>query len=72
MNEHNENLQIAGFAGGAAPAGGNPPLVDGVDVAQLLRDIGEASAQVSSVELFRLCLSAQRVLEQVLTDRAAA
>ena len=38
------------------------PRVDGVDVAQLLRDIGEASAQESSVELFRLCLGAQRVL----------
>lgn len=72
MNEHNENLQIAGFSGGAARIGGNPPLVDGVDVAQLLREIGEASAQESSVELFRLCLGAQRVLQQVLSDRTAA
>lgn len=57
---------------GAAAAGTvNPPTVDGVDVAQLLREIGEASAQESSVELFRR-LGAQRVLQQVLSDRAAA
>jgi len=44
---------------------------DGVDVAQLLREIGEASAQESSVELFRLCLGAQRVLQQVLSGAPA-
>lgn len=38
------------------------PRIDGVDVVQLLRDIGEASAQESSLELFRLCLGAQQVL----------
>lgn len=53
-------------------AGGDTSRVDGIDVGQLLREIGEASAQESSVELFRLCLDAQRVLQQVLTDRAAA
>jgi hypothetical protein len=35
-----------------------------IDIAQLLRDIGEASAKTSQVELFRLCLDAQRVLSQ--------
>jgi hypothetical protein len=43
--------------------------VDDVDVAQLLRDIGEASANESSVELSRLCLGAQRVLTEVIRDR---
>lgn len=38
------------------------PCVDGIDVVQLLRDLGEASAATSAVDLFRLCLSAQRVL----------
>jgi len=47
------------------------PRIDCVDVAQLLRDIGEASAQESSVELFRLCLGAQRVLAAVVGDRVA-
>jgi len=68
MNKHNQNQQIVGIAS----AGGQPPLVDGVDVDQLLRDIGEASASESAVELFRLCLGAQRVLQQVLSDRARA
>ncbi len=36
----------------------------GTDVSQLLRDIGEASANTSQVELFRLCLAAQRLLIQ--------
>ena len=49
-----------------------PARVDGIDVAQLLRDIGEASASESSVELFRLCLCAQRVLQQVVGDRRQA
>ena len=47
------------------------PHVDGIDVAQLLRDIGEASARTSPLELFRLCLSAQRVLVQVSPDGGA-
>ena len=46
--------------------------VDDVDVAQLLRDIGEASANESSVELFRLCLGAQRVLAAVIGDRVTS
>lgn len=45
------------------------PRVDGVDVAQLLRDIGEASANESAVKLFRLCLGAQRVLAAMTGDR---
>ena len=48
------------------------PRVDGVDVAQLLRDIGEASASESAVELFRLCLGAQRVLAAMTGDRVAS
>jgi len=48
------------------------PRVDGVDVAQLLRDIGEASASENAIELFRLCLGAQRVLAAVIGDRAAS
>jgi hypothetical protein len=46
--------------------------VDGVDVAQLLREIGEASASQSAVELFRLCLGAQRVLAAVIGDRVTS
>lgn len=38
------------------------PRVDGIDVAQLLRDLGEASASNSAIDLFGLCLDAQRVL----------
>lgn len=52
-----------------APASDRPPLVDGIDVAQLLRDIGEAGANESSVELFRLCLGAQRVLQGLIGAR---
>jgi hypothetical protein len=48
------------------------PRVDGVDVAQLLRDIGEVSASQSAVELFRLCLGAQRVLAAVIGDRVTS
>lgn len=40
------------------------PRLRGTDVSQLLRDIGEASANTSQVELFRLCLAAQRLLIQ--------
>ena len=57
---------------GTRPGADCAARVDGVDVAQLLRDIGEASASESAVELFRLCLGAQRVLQQVLSDRARA
>ncbi|TQK00163.1 hypothetical protein [Herbaspirillum sp. SJZ107] len=52
----NHSLHIAGTPG---------LRVDGIDVAQLLRDLGEASAASSAVDLFGLCLSAQRVLERV-------
>jgi len=41
------------------------------DVAKLLRDIGEASASTNPVELFRLCLDAQRVLTPVQDDHAS-
>ena len=54
---------------GTTPVGAAVQLVDGVDVAQLLRDIGEASANESAVELFRLCLDAQRVLAAMTGDR---
>lgn len=47
------------------PAGEAGPRVDGIDVAQLLRDLGEASAASSTVDLFALCLNAQRVLGHV-------
>jgi hypothetical protein len=50
---NNQHSQFAGAAG---------PRVDGIDVAQLLRDLGEASAASSAVDLFGLCLNAQRVL----------
>jgi hypothetical protein len=58
--------------GGSPPAGTAVQLVDGVDVVQLLRNIGEASANESAVELFRLCLGAQRVLSAVINDRRAS
>lgn len=48
-----QHLQLAGAAA---------LLVDGIDVSQLLRDLGEASAASNAVELFGLCLTAQRVL----------
>lgn len=70
MNDKVQNLHAVGI-GDPMPPHDGVQRVDGIDVGQLLRDIGEASAQESSVELFRLCLGAQRVLEQVLTDRAA-
>lgn len=54
------------------PVGAAVQRVDGVDVAQLLRDLGEASANQSAVELFRLCLGAQRVLAAVVSDRVQA
>lgn len=49
----NRHQQSVGMAG---------PRVDGIDVGQLLRDLGEASAASSAVDLFGLCLNAQRVL----------
>ena len=61
MNNQGQNRQNAGAD--------DVQRVDGVDVAQLLRDIGEASASESAVELFRLCLGAQRVLAAVIGDR---
>lgn len=57
------------MSAGTTPGSNVGPCVDGVDVAQLLRDIGEASASESAVELFRLCLGAQRVLAGVIADR---
>jgi hypothetical protein len=51
-----QHLQPAGMAG---------PCVDCIDVVQLLRDLGEASAACSAVDLFGLCLSAQRVLAKI-------
>ena len=60
------------MSAGTSPAGTPVPRVDGVDVAQLLRDIGEASANQSAVELFRLCLGAQRVLAAMTGDRVAS
>jgi len=57
---------------GTTPGRSVGPCVDGVDVAQLLRDIGEASASQSAVELFRLCLGAQRVLTTVIGDRVTS
>jgi hypothetical protein len=44
------------------PVGAAVPRVDGIDVAQLLLELGEASAASSAVDLFGLCLNAQRVL----------
>jgi len=48
-----------------------PTRVDGIDVGELLRDIGEASAGSSAIDLFRLCLGAQRVLSGLLRDTNA-
>lgn len=56
------HLRIAGTAG---------PRIDGIDVAQLLHVLGEASAASSAVDLFGLCLSAQRVLAYVHATSAA-
>lgn len=57
------HLQIAAAAGAR---------VDSIDVAQLLRDLGEASASSSAVDLFCLCLRAQRVLAQADARSVAA
>jgi len=45
------------------------PRIVGIDVTQLLRDIGEASARTNPVDLFGLCLAAQRLLEQVQANQ---
>lgn len=71
MNEQVQNLHAVGI-GDPMPRQDGVQRVDGVDVTQLLHDIGEASAQESSVELFRLCLGAQRVLQQMVGDRRQA
>jgi hypothetical protein len=39
--------------------------VDSIDMGQLLRDLGEASANNNAVDLFALCLRAQHVLAQL-------
>lgn len=55
----NHSLHIADAAG---------LHLDGIDVAQLLHDLGEASAASSAVDLFGLCLTAQRVLARIDAD----
>lgn len=55
----------------AIPAGAEMSRIAGVDVGQLLRDLGEASACTNPIEPFRLCLSAQRVLVQVAPSGGA-
>jgi len=61
MNNQGQNRQNTGAD--------DVQRVDGVDVVQLLREIGEASANESAVELFRLCLGAQRVLLEMIGAR---
>lgn len=56
----------------ARAAGAGPTRIDGVDVAHLLHGLGEASATSSALDLFGLCLGAQRVLVQVQAGRALA
>jgi hypothetical protein len=46
--------------------------IDGINVTQLLCELGEASAMNSSVNLFRLCLNAQRVLDHLDIGRASS
>lgn len=52
--------------------GAGQARIDGVDVAQLLHGLGEASASSSAPDLFGLCLGAQRVLVQVQAGSASA
>jgi hypothetical protein len=52
------------------PAIAGSARIDGIDVARLLHDIGEASASDSNTALFGLLLGAQQVLAQVQADRA--
>ena len=47
------------------PVGTPGQPVDSIDMGQLLRDLGEASANNNAVDLFALCLRAQRVLAQL-------
>ena len=54
------------------PATAGAVRVAGIDVDQLLRDIGEASVEGSSTALFGLLLSAQQVLAQVQADGVRA
>lgn len=42
--------------------------VDGIDMAQLVRDLGAASAASKSDDLLRLCLTARRVLAYMYVD----
>ena len=53
------------------PATAGTDRIAGIDVNQLLSDLGEASVCTSPIELFRLCLSAQRVLVQVASSGGA-
>jgi hypothetical protein len=57
---------------GTATSMSRQGIVDGIDVAQLLRDIGEASASTNPVDLFGLCLGAQRALAGLLASRSAS
>ena len=54
------------------PATAGAARVAGIDIDQLLRSIGEASADDDSTALFGLLLDAQQVLAQVQADRARA
>jgi len=60
------------MSAGTTPGRNLGQRVNGVDEAQLLREIGEASASQSAIELFRLCLGAQRVLAAVIGDRVTS
>jgi hypothetical protein len=53
-----------------APATAGTARIAGIDVAELLHSIGEASANDGSTALFGLLLNAQQVLAQVQADRA--
>jgi hypothetical protein len=54
------------------PATAGTARIAGIDIDQLLRSIGEASANDGSTALFGLLLSAQQVLAQVQASRARA
>jgi hypothetical protein len=53
MSDPNQTIRIV------SPAG---QRIDGIDLAQLLRDLREANAGAGPGDLFRLCVDAQRVL----------
>lgn len=59
---------MPGFNSPAIPQSASTCRIDGVDVSQLLRNIGEATANTAPLELFRLCLYAQRVLSATPTS----